>query len=61
MRSFLQLFLIGMTTVAALNMKVDTNTIICQEREVKMSLTSVCGDSGECQLGEEQYVVGSCE
>ena len=47
--------------VTALELKVDTNTIICQELEVKMSLTSVCGDSGECRLGEEQYVVGSCE
>jgi len=47
--------------VAALEVKVDTNTMICQDLEVKLSLTSVCGDSGECQLGEEQYVVGSCE
>ena len=61
MRSFLQVFLLGLTMVTALKLKVDTNTIICQELEVKMSLTSVCGDSGECQLGEEQYVVGSCE
>jgi hypothetical protein len=61
MPSFLQLFLLALSTAAALEMKVETSTIICEDLLVKMALTSACGDTSECQLGETQDLDGYCE
>jgi hypothetical protein len=52
-------FLVSM--VSAVDMLVQTSTMICDNRRVKASFSYVCSAESLCTLGETQSVQGSCK
>lgn len=50
-----------LTTASAVDMMVQKNYMICDNRAVKASFSYICSDDDVCTLGQTQEIKGSCK
>ena len=55
------LLLASLNAVAALDVRFQKNSMICDNRLVKLSLNHLCNDDDLCTLGDTVGVEGSCK